>query len=324
MKVWRGFTLTLWVILLTLCTSAFLIYQAAQQSFLNLDTIKTQLAKGSFYDSLRDELLTSQIQTTFKEQYPSNKLVDASLIKASLQASVSKQDVQRRIEPVITSVYRWMDSKEPDINFSISLQDKKDSFYKALETQLQKKIATLPDCDSYAYPPEEALLSDLCLPGYVTAGEATQAVMGSLRAGEFPVASVSQDTFSLGEATSTGPLRNVPTYLNILWVLNLVSIAVGLFLIIILLSTRKMVGVIAVGVSFLLAGIVVWTVSVPLLHTQMPEIGVLTQTITSLKNSLLPSFSSHLSRFGLYSALVGLLLVAVAGAYKWRQRGVSG
>ncbi len=324
MKVWRGFTLVLWVSLLTLCLSVFLYNLAVQSTILNASTAKTQLAKSGFYTSIRDDVLAGRVMDAVNERFPGNKLIDKPFIQSILPSVFTKDELQRRIEPVIDTTYRWLDSKEPEVTFSVTIQDKKDAFYKALEPALQKKITALPECSDYAYPPEEAILNDLCRPDYVTASEATQAAMGSLRVGESPLGStLTQDSFTLG-SNATQALGRIPTYLNFLWVLNLIAIAVGLFAIIMLLIARRLTGVIAIGCSLLLAGIAVWAISSAVTTVTMPDLGVFSSVAESVSDALLPKLGSVATRYGFISALSGLVITGVAGFIKWRQRAVSG
>ena len=107
MKVWRGFTLTIWVALLAACTAFALLYHALSATVLDADKTKERLANSQAYDTIRDTLLVNRVVDGLSEQYPGNKLVDRSMISEILAAVLPRQTLAERLDPArATSPWR--------------------------------------------------------------------------------------------------------------------------------------------------------------------------------------------------------------------------
>lgn len=318
MKVWRGFTLTVWVIVLTLMAGFFMQYRALQTSVLDAQTVKTELAKSGIYEELRDTILLDKLTTNAAERYPgSSTIVDAPLLRSVLSEALPADEVKKRVEPAVDALYRWLDSKEPEISFSIDLSDRTEVFYRALEVQLGKKVAALPSCGDYRYPPEDAVLVDGCLPVYVTAEEATAAAMATVKSSELPIGNtLTPETFTVPKE-QIGGLKQIPTYLNYLWVLNFVAVAIFALISILLLVTRKAVGLVAIGVSLVMASLSVW-LTIPLVKSfKTPTADGVMSLVSSLTGSFINAFVTASSRYALIGFLIGLTLIGLAGGWRW-------
>lgn len=320
MKIWRGVTLALWIALISACTSIVLYNHAAQNSILNPTKSKQWLATSQVYDNLRDSVITDMIIGQVNEAYPYNKLLNQSIIQATLADTFSRQELQKRAEPAIDSIYGWLDSRRSQISFSIPINDKLDAFYQSLEKHLGEKITKLPACSTNHYPPEEALLEKQCRPPYITPKEVTQAVMSNIRANQLDIEVITPDTLHLSTATS--PLGNTPTYISYMWALNMLSIAILLFSIVFVLWSRRTVGVIAIGVSLVLAGIVIMLVQLYVAHLPPENTSHYATLVREVKNTLMPHLSEAVTRRALTSIVVGAICIAAATTWRWRQRKV--
>jgi hypothetical protein len=321
MKVWRGFTLVFWTVILALCFAVILFHYSLQGSVLNKDASKERLANSGAYVIIRDTIVADKITASLEERYPHNKLIDKALVRETVAEVFPDSGLRKQIDPIIDVVYAWVDSKRPDVSFDIPIASHQEQFYRSLEVRLGKKIAALPSCNDYRYPPDLAVLNDLCLPIYVKASEVLADAMIAVRSAESPFdASFTGDTFSL-PVEQPGSLKMVPTYLNYLWVLNYVAIAIAIFTSILLLVSRKLVGLMAVGVSAVLAGGVLWFIQTWLEKTFSQQGDPL---LTTLRDALLPplvALSAHYATITLIAG--GMVTVASLGLWIWlRKRGV--
>jgi hypothetical protein len=317
MKVWRGFTLVFWTVILALSLTVVLFHYSLQGSVLNSQAVKQSLASHGVYDALLGTVVTDKIMGTVTERYPSNKLVDAAMVRSSLTEALPSAELKSRLEPVIDVVYQWLDSKRPDIAFEIPVAGFENQFYRALEVRLGNKIATLPPCGDYRYPPEDALLHDLCLPAYITAPDATQAVMGSIRSSDFPLGTnITTETFAASGAQFK-PLKPVPTYLNYLWALNYVMIGIATLVTLFLLITRRSHGVLAIGVATIASGILLWLIQ-NLVKTRYNVQA--NDVLALLNNAVVPLFKTLASRYVLIAITVGAILVVLASLWLWHRR----
>lgn len=316
MKVWRGFTLTVWVIILTLLAAFTMQYRALQSTVLDGNTAKAQLERSGAYEKFRDTVLLEKLRAVVQERYPKNTVIDDAMLRAILAETLPRAEMERRFEPAVDAFYRWVDSKEPEINFSVDLSDKVGVFYRVLEVQLGKKLATLPSCGDYRYPPEEAVLVDKCIPVYIAVTEATAAAMSTLKTSELPIGNtITPETLGLPK-TQTVAFKQIPTYLNYLWVLNYVAITLFALIALLLIASRKSLGILAIGISLITASVVVWLTQ-PIIRNLIPSQaeGALA-LLSELTNALLVAFTATGARYALISLLIGGILVA--GVTTWR------
>lgn len=315
MKVWRGFTLIFWTLLLYLCFVVMLLHYSLQGSVLKPDIIKQRLATGNTYDLLRDITLTDRITSVLHERYPGSTLISDPMLKAAVEDAFPRAEVQKRVEPVIDVFYQWLDSKRPDITFEIGISDRLEPFYKALEPRLGQKIASLPACASYSSSPEDALLKGGCLSAYMTAAEATQAAMSLIREEGSPIGTtITAETVALPQA-GLGPLRQVPTYLNYLWALYYLMTVVAGLVSIFLLITRRQLGMITIGIAAILAGITMWIVQ-QMVTAYQPSAEAVLQ---ALQKVFIPPFVETLGAYS-FAAVGGGALLVIA-ALGWRHIG---
>lgn len=319
MLVWRGFTLTLWVALLATCAAFILLYHALNTTVLDVRSTKSLLASSKAYDTVRDTVLVDQVMAGITEQYPANKLVDTAMVSDVMKVVLPSEVLAQRFDPAVTHIYRWLDSKEEDIVFSVTVVDKKDSFYRVLEERIAAKLTSIDSCGDYRYPPEEAVLQDLCLPVYVSAKEATQATMGSIRAGDFPLGDTITQESLFGMKADRGRFNELPTYLNVLWTLNLVAFAVFVVAALFLLISRKSLGVIALGISLVVAGIATWLIG-PIVVTLTTTASQSSPVAQTLADVLVAPFTAATTNSALLAILGGIAITALAFVWRWQRR----
>ena len=314
--------MVLWALLLIMCTTFAIVYRSIQTTALDQHTTTELLRDSSVYTTIRNEILAPKVLSSINEQQPGNQLLDLPLIRTVLEQTLPDSELERRLQPAITSLYRWLDSKEPEVTFSLSLADKQTVFYKALEQAVNKKTTSLDSCVNDPYPPEDALLKYRCLPSYLTAKEATQAVMGAARAQNIASAAhLSAEQFELPRGVDVGKVKQLPTYLNMLWAINWLALA-GLGIIpIFLFISRRAVGSIATGLAFIVAGLIALV--------SIPSVGAISLTGSNgfahigaeLVKILSPTIIQSGSLLATISIIVGTAFVILGGAWRKTSKG---
>lgn len=322
MKVWRGFTLVLWAILLVMCATFVIAYHSLQTTILDQQKTATWLQGSPVYATLRDEVIAPEVLANINSQLPNNQLLDLNLVRTALHDTIPDSELEARLRPALTNVYHWLDSKEPEVTFSLSFDDKETAFYKALERAVNKKTTSLDSCVVDPYPPEDALLKYRCLPSYLTAKEATQAVMGSIRAnGIASSTSIQADQFELPQGTDVGQVKQLPTYLNMLWAINWLALAGLVIIPIFLLFSRRAVGSIAVGVALITAGLLVLIITPRITDYTLTAPTGLGRVAAETIALLVPQITQSASLFATISVAAGVVCVVLGGIWRKKSRG---
>jgi hypothetical protein len=320
MNVWRGITLTLWTVVLTILAAFVMQYHAFQSTALDAQQVKTELKNGGAYERLRDTYLRDTARTLLEAKYPDNKLIDDALITSVLQETLPNQELGVRLDPVVDATYRWLDSKEPEILFAIDLSDREEMFYRSLEVQLGKKIAELPSCGDYRYPPEEAVLIDRCIPVYTSDDEVTTAIVEGVKIEGSPLSDpITPETITLPQ-TYRATLKQIPTYLNYLWVLNVIALILLGLIAVFLIASRRLLGLVALGISLILAGATVLLTTPMIAAIKAPATDGVSGLLQSLIDAFIPSYVASSTQYGLIALGAGALIVTLTALWKWRGR----
>lgn len=311
--------MTFWVALIALSGAYLVHYQALQNTVLDSQKAKTWLAQSDVYRQIRDDTLANQIKNAIELQSPGNKLVDIGMIQRALRAAIPDKELRQTFEPAVGSIYRWMDSKEPEVTFEIPLGTKKEAFFASLSSQLESKIGSLKTCDTYQ-DTTEALLSNDCRPLYGSAPQATEQLMQYIRttdAGQFDT--ITAETFALPKSQQ-GTFGDTPSLLNFLWVTQILAWSMIVLATLVLVASRRLTGLVAVGAG-LLAGALLVILTQPLLAAT----GFINTTgslsfISTVVKTFVPKFMAEDTRYALFLAAGGSLVLATALVVKKLRR----
>jgi len=251
MKVWRGITLGFWIMLMTACVSLIAVYYILAQTVLNPATVKKWLNESGSYGALA-ETIVPMIATPDDALTPSNKLVTPDMVKRAARASITSDDVKAKIEPVIDATYAWLDSKSPEITFSVSIGTESERFLQALRREVRTKLESLPECTDYVDP--ATLEQATCLPWYVSAESATDSVMARIEQQDiFRDKKISHEILATKSSASLS--KQLPELVSLLWVIQLIAMPVAGVIALFLIAKRRATGLIAVSTSLLIPGI---------------------------------------------------------------------
>lgn len=249
MKFLRGIALGFWIMLMTFCVSLVAAYYILSQTILNPAAAKSWLNDSGAYSSLA-ELVVPQVATPSEETVV--RLVTPDMVQRAAKASIKPEAVKAKVEPIVDATYAWLDSKSPEVTFSISTTAETDAFLAALRSEVLAKIKSLPICEGYV---DTAVLETAtCLPGYVTAEEATDAVMQRLGEQETVRAkALTPEVFSRQNKPNFA--SNLPDIISLFWVAQLIAIPVFILIALWLLAKRRGGGLVAIASSLLTPGL---------------------------------------------------------------------
>lgn len=251
MKVWRGITLGFWVMLMTACVSLIAFYYILTQTVLNPTTVKKWLADSGSYSTLV-ETVVPMLATSDNGSAIPDSLVTTDMIKRAAKASISPNDMKAKVEPIIDATYAWLDSKSPEISFSVSTDAETRRFAEALRREVLVKAKSLPECSGSI--DAAALEQASCLPWYVSAESATDSVMARIEQQElFRDKKLTSDI--LASKASASASDRLPELISLLWVIQLIAMPIAAVVALFVLVKRRATGLIAISTSLLLPGI---------------------------------------------------------------------
>ena len=314
MKVWRAITYSWWLTLFSLMFTISMGYLVLNQSLLQPKQVKQTLAASTTYESVRDGTIARQIVDGVTDAYPENELIDYELVRPILVKNLPKEELATDLEPSIDSLYAWLDSKEPDFTITLPIDERLKPFYADLEPKLASEIAKLPQCPYFSSNPAADILAKQCRPLYLSADELSGQLVAQL-------SSATQANTTINKSTIAGSsqLRNLPSYLNYAYFSALISAGVALITGCILLISRKLRGLLGIGLVILETGIVFVVIGV-FASNYAPDIprGVQSDIINQV---LLPLLSQKLVEYGGIILGAGAMISATTGFILWRRRG---
>ena len=243
MKVWRAFTLAFWGTLITVCVSLIAVYFVLSQTLLNPTAVKRWLDQSGSYAVLAEIVVPNIVKNS--GGIPSNSLVADDMLMRAAKASITADDVKAKSGPIIDAVYAWLDSKSPEITFSIPVTSETDRFLQALRNELFTKIKSLPECQGFIDP--STLADANCLPPYVTTDGAVDFVMERVQQQELFRDKVLTPTLITGKTVTLN--QRIPDAISLFWVIQLIAMPVVAVLTLFLIIKRRATGLIAVAVA---------------------------------------------------------------------------
>lgn len=250
MKFLRGVALGFWILLMSFCVSLVAAYYILSQTVLSPAAVKGWLNDSGVYSSLSD-MVVPQLSEEGQEETVV-RLITPDMVQRAAKSSIKPETVKAKVEPIIDAVYAWLDSKSPEVTFSVSTKDETQAFLAALKGEVLAKIKTLPECQGFV--DTTALETANCLPWYVSAEEATDLVMQRLSEQEaIRSMSLTPEMFERsGQSTFSSELPDLVSYF---WVAQLIAMPIFGILALWLLFKRHGGGLVAIASSLLSPGV---------------------------------------------------------------------
>ena len=318
MKILRGVLLGFWVAVMAGCVSLVAIYYILSQTILSSTAVKEWLNDSGTYGRLT-EAIASNISASQSPQEAG--FITSDMIRNAVKASIGPETAKSKIEPIIDATYAWLDSKSPEITFSISTEKETGLLLAALRTEVLTKLKSLATCDQYVAP--EALATANCLPSYTTPEEAADVVMQMAEGHE----ALRDKTLTPDKViTIDSSTKRLPDLVSYLWVAQLIAMPIFGIVTLFLVVTRRGGGLVAVASALLSPGLTllvlalilqVWGASL----AETLSIGEKTGDLTLVE----PFMKEALKDIATTTLYVGLILSAISVALGglgiwWRKR----
>ena len=320
MKILRGITLAFWIMLMTGCVSLVAAYYILGQTILNPGTVKGWLSESGIYNSLAENIVP-KLAVNHEEAVAESSFVTNDMLQRAAKSTFKPESVKAKAEPVIDAVYAWLDSKSPEITFSVSIEAETEAFFTALRGEILAKIKTLPECTTYVAP--EDAVSANCLPFYATPENATDIVMQKVR----EQSTLSAKALTPESFTSSGAdnaTNKLPDLISYLWVAQLIAIPIFALIALFVIFKRRAAGLIAVGSSLLMPGLTLLALGLLLLlgGGAFIESLVAKSEVASVAGPLGKVITETFSTTSIQAGAVvgGVGAVLVAGGFWWKRR----
>lgn len=312
--------MALWATLMTSCVSLLAAYYILSQTLLNPTTVKQWLNDSGAYSSLVETIVPSLV-TNSGVSITSTSVVTPDMLQRAAKASIRPEDIRAKTEPVVDAVYAWLDSKSPEVNFSIETGVETDRLLKALRVEVLAKAKSLPVCTGYI--DLASLEQATCLPWYVSPEGATDSVMQRVEQQDiFRDKKLTADSFMGREGVTFG--KWLPSAVSALWVAQLITMPILGAAILFVITKRRAAGLIAVGSSLLTPGLALLVLGLLLFVGGSTSIAAFVQEgdVAAIAQPLGKVIAQTLANITLQvgGILTGLgALITVAGIW-WRKR----
>ncbi len=260
MNIFKGIRLGIWSIILTACIVIGGLYLAVSQTFLTTKSLTTIVADSKLAETVRSEVLLPKVlQTTRASDYAA--LLDDKTVTTAFNEAVSTEVLNKKLEPAVDSLQKWLNSKEPTVDFSISMSDLSDSFAEKLASRVNDKYASIPRCTL------RSTLADaengVCSSSLVTKEALAQKINDMIKR---DTSLQSSTTITPDSIQLSGSLQRIgsdlPTYLNMFYAGSIIAAGIAALVSLWLLLKHRLSGVIAFGSAGILSGLFLYIVSV--------------------------------------------------------------
>lgn len=160
MLIFKKISLGLCKFLVFLCFIILLVALFVKATIGNQQAVTSSLEKSKIYSSIAKEF-KNQLTKTNQANLPDNPI-----LTAVADQTITEEQVQKLIEPMIAQVYDWLNGKTPDLIIKVDTDPIKDNFKQTLTTELNKYVHSLPVCTATDARPQD-YVSAKCLPAGV-------------------------------------------------------------------------------------------------------------------------------------------------------------
>lgn len=115
-----------------------------QTTILDRSVVKSWLQQSKLYDD--NKLVSAIVQTPSGEQAQDIVTIPPEAIKTALGNTYNSEFIQTQTETVVNAAYDWMEGKTSDFQFSIPIDQKRDTLIQQLSTAIEPQVATIPVC----------------------------------------------------------------------------------------------------------------------------------------------------------------------------------
>ncbi|MFZ1360649.1 MAG: hypothetical protein WAS27_01280 [Candidatus Saccharimonadales bacterium] len=275
---------TAWGILLGSCVAVSVLYLALSQTLLTKSGLQTIVIESHLATSVQQDILLPKVLASTHQATHAHLLSDAKVTEIFTRV-VSTERLNRLLEPAIDVSWRWLNSKEPSIEFTIPLTPLSQEFTTELAKHADPRVRTI-------------MTREVALGEHVTLTPVSTGV----------------------RVLTNSSLSDLPSYLNMLYAVSLVTAAIAILVGVWLLIKHRFAGVITIGAAAIGSAIGLYIISVSI----GTRIGTLSPNpqLQLVARSGLTLFENTLHSYLFMLVGGGILMVALGGAglYAWTKR----
>ncbi len=311
MNVFRVIRRSLWGALLAALLLVGCVYLALAATLLSASSLTAISHQAGLATTIRNDMILPHL-IAVAQQSDYAHLLDKKTITTAFNAAVPQATLEDRLAPAITATRDWLDSKQPDISFTIDTTDISQHFTTNLSKAVADNIKQLPACNY------ENSLADaeygVCQSPYISAKELTKAVHEAIDAQpQLQLSSITADDINVSTATRQAT-KNLPDYINILYAASLLTAGLALLVALWLLSKHHLSGLITIGGALVALAIVLYVGS--LFIVSLPDYMPQTDVLQPLTKAASGSLQQQLQREAISIGGLGLLGILVFGGLK--------
>lgn len=321
MKVWKAFTLGVWVVVMTTCVALIAVYYILSQTVLSPNTVKKWLNDSGSYGQLA-EVVVPMLAASDNKATAKSALVTDEMLQRAAKASLKPEEVKTKVEPIIDATYAWLDSKSPEVTFSVSIDEESERFLDALRREVRARAESLPECDGYIGIAEIEAAD--CLPWYVSSDAAADTVIARLQQQEIFRDKVLEPE-SIAAKSTTSVSGRVPELISLIWVVQLIAMPIASLVALFVIVKRRAAGLVAVSTALLLPGLTLLVIGLLFqLGGHAAVSGLVERSdfaalAEPLGKTIARSFTSTLYLVGGVLTGIGTVLAAV-GIWWWKRK----
>ncbi len=307
----------IWGLLLSGCIVIGGFYLALSQTILTKDGLRTVVTESKLADTVRDDVLLPRIlQATRGSTYAS--LLDDTTVTKAVETAIPSDRLNKMLDPAVDATWRWLNSQEPEVHFSIPATSLSTSLATTLDKQVAAKVANLPACTLLsAYLDAE---TGLCQSRRINTEALTEKIQQIIKQDAMLDNQNVLTPESTGiKAALSGSASDLPSYLNMLYALSLVTAVAGGLITLWLLAKHRFAGIITIGGAGILAGISLYIVGI-VATTRTGTLSDNTQ-LQLVARSAITLLNQTINHYALLVAGAGIIVAAIGsiGLYFWKK-----
>lgn len=306
MNVFAVIRRAIWAVLLAACVVVGCVYLAFSQTFLTSEGLTRIVAQSKLTETVKEETLLPRVLTSTRSSDYST-LLDDKLVTDTFNSTITTEALNAKLTPAIDALQLWLNSKEPSIQFTISMTDLSDQFAAKLTEGISAKVAALPACT------RQNTLADaetgVCRSPLITEDVLRTNINQAITSDPTLRENVTITPENIPELTELRSESSLPSYLNMFYAFTLVTAGLGALITLWLLLKHRLAGIIAIGSAALLAAVILFagaTVS----HAATARVSdPLASKVTFAATS---SFATHLQPLMLSLVIGGIVTIIIA------------
>lgn len=253
MKLFALLRLAAWGCILVLCSVVVMSNYIVSQTALNKHALQSAALNGGVYPAIRSELLAPRILAAARESSYST-LITTDTVNKTVDQVFDDAALEKMFAPALDSMSEWLDSKQPDVSFSLDASAQMKHLSEALADAIVSHASSLPDC-TYRNSFRD-IENGICRSTLLSDDALRQIVLAALRTNSIiKDGQITHEQVALSDSF-VARTRNIPEYINMLY--SAAIFAAGIFILagLRMIYRYRLIGIGTIGI----AGLVTSTV----------------------------------------------------------------